>query len=96
MCFLGGKFGECCRISGPMTHFRLKPEVVVKLWLTPHSNRIRKVEAGKSACFYLLTANSRFKPEITGKTGSNSKVAVRPRIRRELANFLIKILGTIP
>ena len=67
-----------------------------KIMVDPHSNRIRKVEAGKSACFYLLTANSRFKPEITGKTGSNSKVAVRPRIRRELANFLIKILGTIP
>ena len=79
-----------------MTHFRLKPEVVVKSWLTPHSNRIRKVEAGKSAYFDLLTANFRFKPEITGKTGIISKVAVRPRIRREMADFLMKILGTIP
>ena len=23
--------------SGPMTHFRLKPEVVLQEWLTPHS-----------------------------------------------------------
>ena len=93
---MGRKFGECCPIFGPMTHFRLKPKVFVKSWFTPHSNRIRKVEAGKSADFYLLTTNFRFKAEITGKTGSISKVAVRPRIRRAMAYLLMKVLRTIP
>ena len=38
ICF-GYRFREQCQISGPKTHFRLQPEVLLKEWLTPNSTR---------------------------------------------------------
>ena len=43
----GHKVGEFHPISIPMSHFRLKPEIVGKLWLIPQSNRIEKLEVEK-------------------------------------------------
>ena len=45
--FLVYKLGEQCPISDLMSHFRLKPEVVGKWWLTPLSKRVVKVKAEK-------------------------------------------------
>ena len=64
---------ENYRISGPMSHFRFRTEVVVEEWLTPHSTRNHQLSDENIRNYSLKMRTSGFmtekpiKPEVVQK-----------------------------
>ena len=78
-----------------MTHFRLKPEVVLQKWLTPHSTRNTRLYQVWSRSQTRRVSTSGFIGEKPVENRKLTKMAVSMLKRKVIVDFLVNILITI-